>query len=99
MQTTAEGCLSCLLCLRRRCLILDDIFGCFTDTQRMIRSKDGWKYIRYPKADRKQLFNLAADPLELHDLSEDPAQAQRLGMLAEKLNAWRQEAGDPAPLP
>lgn len=77
----------------------EDIFGCFTDTQRMIRSKDGWKYIRYPKADRKQLFNLAADPLELHDLSEDPAQAQRLGMLAEKLNAWRQEAGDPAPLP
>ena len=23
MQTTAEGCLSCILCLRRRCLILD----------------------------------------------------------------------------
>jgi arylsulfatase A-like enzyme len=31
------------------------IHGYFTDTQRMIRTADGWKLIRYPQADRWQL--------------------------------------------
>lgn len=40
----------------------------------MLRQGD-WKLIWYPVGNRKQLFNLAADPQELRDLSEDAASA------------------------
>ncbi len=43
-----------------------EVIGYFTDTQRMLRTAR-WKYIRYAKANREQLFNLEADPLELRD--------------------------------
>ncbi len=42
-----------------------------------------WKLIRLPLLDRTQLFDLAADPHELHDLAGDEGQADRVrGMLA-----------------
>ncbi len=55
----------------------DAIFGYFTDTQRMLRTADGWKLIWYPKVDRSQLFHIASDEDELHDLSADPAHHER----------------------
>ncbi len=74
--------------------IYRQVFGCFTDTQRMIR-EERWKLIWYPKFPRYQLFDLASDPDELHDLSTDPRQAAQLARLREKLETWLKENGDP----
>lgn len=74
--------------------IHDHVFGTFTDTQRMI-CDERWKFIRYPKAGREQLFDLQNDPHELHDLSADPSQRTRLEELKAALQAWCQTNGDP----
>jgi arylsulfatase A-like enzyme len=73
----------------------EEIHGYFTDTQRMVRTADGWKLIRYPRADRWQLFNLNEDPWEMNDLSDDPGAAVRFGEMRKRLAAWRKAAGDP----
>ena len=66
----------------------------FRDCQRMVR-EERWKLIYYPQIARFQLFDLANDPYELDDLSEDPQYGEtRLG-LAEKLAHWRVEVKDP----
>ncbi|NNE90254.1 MAG: sulfatase-like hydrolase/transferase, partial [Verrucomicrobiales bacterium] len=72
-----------------------DIFGYFTDTQRMVRTDDGWKLIHYPKAERWQLFDLNTDPHELKNLADDPAMAEKRKSIAAKLAAWQKETGDP----
>jgi len=73
------------------------IHGYFTDTQRMIRRADGWKLIRYPQADRWQLFHLPEDPHEIEDLSEssDPVHRAAFRELRQALADWRREQGDP----
>lgn len=83
----------------RRGEVHDAVFGYFTDTQRMIRTPDGWKLIWYPRAGRLQLFDITHDPNELHDLSADPARADRLRALARSLRAWLRERGDPLEKP
>jgi arylsulfatase A-like enzyme len=70
------------------------VVGYFTDTQRMIRD-DRWKLIRYPEADREQLFDLRDDPFELQNLSDDPSQRERVRDLGAKLDGWLREHGDP----
>jgi arylsulfatase A-like enzyme len=79
----------------------DDIFGYFTDTQRMVRDDEGWKLIRYPQIDHRQLFDLSQDPLELTNLAEstEPGHRKRFEELKEKLETWRNETGDPLTLP
>lgn len=70
------------------------VTGMFTDTQRMIC--DGrWKYIRYPKADREQLFDLLDDPQELNDLSASALHESRRVALQARLLQWCREQGDP----
>jgi arylsulfatase A-like enzyme len=56
---------------------------------RMIRAGD-WKLIWYPVGNRKQLFNIAADPQELRDLSEDAASAPVIMDLSARMveNLW-----------
>jgi arylsulfatase A-like enzyme len=78
-----------------RAEVHDAVFGYFTDTQRMIRTPDGWKLIWYPKAGRTQLFDVARDPDELKDLSAGPAHAGRLRDLTRSLRAWLRAHGDP----
>lgn len=75
----------------------DAIYGYFTDTQRMIRTDDGWKLIRYPKANRWQLFNLNDDPFELTNLadSKDPAHIEKFEDLRKRLATWRRKQSDP----
>jgi arylsulfatase A-like enzyme len=70
------------------------VVGYFRTFQRMIRYS-GWKYIEYPAVKKVQLFHLAEDPDELHDLSDDPKRAStRIGM-ATTLHRWMKENGDP----
>jgi arylsulfatase A-like enzyme len=77
-----------------------EVFGCFTDTQRMIRT-ERWKLIYYPKLPRFQLFDLEHDPHELRDLagSTEVAEApEALKKLTDQLAAWQIEMGDHIPL-
>ncbi len=75
----------------------DVIFGYYKDSQRMVRSEDGWKLIDYPLIDQQQLFDLNQDPHERDNLVESAdlqIQAKKEA-LAEKLNHWRMTAKDP----
>ncbi|MGH2367405.1 MAG: sulfatase/phosphatase domain-containing protein, partial [Chloroflexota bacterium] len=45
--------------------------------------------------DRVQLFDLAHDPWELHDLVDDTLQRGHLHRLAGELTGWQQRTGDP----
>lgn len=70
-------------------------FGYFTDTQRMIRSEDGWKLIWYPRLSHEQLFHVPSDPDELEDLSNHPAHRVRKLRLRKELLSWLHEHHDP----
>ena len=60
----------------------------------MVRDSQ-WKLIHYPAIDRWQLFDLAADPHELTDLSEETAQAEVFMRLRETLLREQVAADDP----
>lgn len=77
-----------------RAAVHDAIFGYFSDTQRMIRTNDGWKLIWYPQAARTQLFHVAEDPLELRDLATDPMQKSRIDQMTQALKSWLRDHGD-----
>ena len=51
--------------------------------------------IYYPIIGRTQLFDMRNDPDELHDLSEDPAQAERIVAMMQELERWKGVVGDP----
>jgi arylsulfatase A-like enzyme len=70
------------------------IYGRFTDTQRMMRTADGWKIIWYPKAARTQLFHVSQDPDELRDLAGDRGEAERLRRMMADLQSWLRDQGD-----
>jgi arylsulfatase A-like enzyme len=74
--------------------VRDSVFCAYRDVQRMVRDAR-WKLIEYPKAGRRQLFDLKRDPLERHDLSSDPRYRARLEALQARLAEWQREAGDP----
>jgi arylsulfatase A-like enzyme len=78
----------------RKAEVRDAVYGYFTDTQRMVRTPDGWKLIWYPRIGRTQLFNVADDPDELHDLSANPAHAARRMRMSAALKAWLRNRGD-----
>ncbi|MBL9084505.1 MAG: sulfatase-like hydrolase/transferase [Planctomycetales bacterium] len=71
-----------------------ELYGYFTNTQRMIRT-DRWKLVRYPQVGRRQFFDLRADPDELNNLAEDKSHAATVKLLDAKLCAWLREQGDP----
>ncbi|MDF1862986.1 MAG: sulfatase-like hydrolase/transferase [Verrucomicrobiales bacterium] len=75
----------------------DTIYGYFTNTQRMIRTDDGWKFIYYPQIDHQQLFDLNSDPFELSNLADsvNPEHQKQLDHLEKRLDDWRTQTGDP----
>ncbi len=75
----------------------DSIFLAYRDVQRALR-EERYKLIVYPKIGRRQLFDLARDPDEVHDLSTDAAQAGRMARMLAKLRAAQAQFGDTAPL-
>ena len=71
----------------------DSVYAAYRDVQRMVRMEE-WKLIWYPKIGRFQLFDMAADPDEMKDLSAAPEQAGRLAELKGELAAWQERTGD-----
>lgn len=69
----------------------------YRDLQRAWRD-DRWKVIWYPRIDRWQVFDLAADPDEQVDLARDPAHAARVAAMRRALEQARAEHGDDAAL-
>lgn len=77
--------------------VRESLFSAYRDVQRGVRAGD-WKLIRYPQLNRTQLFNLANDPHERHDLSGEASQRGRIDHLLALLRAEQARLGDEAPL-
>ena len=73
------------------------LFLPYQDLMRAVRD-ERYKLIVYPKVNHQQLFDLADDPDELHNLAADPAHRQTLARLEALLEGWRAGMADPAPL-
>ncbi|MEQ1842777.1 MAG: sulfatase-like hydrolase/transferase, partial [Verrucomicrobiales bacterium] len=73
---------------------LDAVYGAYLDLQRAV-IHDGWKLILYPKAKVARLYHVANDPLELQDLVDDPAQAERKKALFAKFLELQNGLEDP----
>ena len=72
----------------------DAIYGAYKDSQRMIR-KDGFKLMVYPKIKKILLFNLKNDPEEMHDISNNTEQKERVKTLFKALLKLQEEMDDP----
>ncbi len=77
--------------------VRDVLYTGYQAGQRALRD-DRWKLIRYPLVDRTQLFDLAADPLELKNLATDPAHAPRVVAMTALLQREMKNYADDAPL-
>ena len=77
--------------------VRDDLFLAYRDVQRAVRV-DRYKLIRYPKINRTQLFDLMNDADEMNDLSKEPLEADRISAMTKKLEEFKKEYGDDAPL-
>jgi arylsulfatase A-like enzyme len=71
----------------------DAIYGGYIDLQRMVSTR-GYKMIYYPKINKTLLYNLKADPLEMNNLADDPANTRLLGKLKARLKELQKEVGD-----
>jgi N-sulfoglucosamine sulfohydrolase len=49
---------------------------------------------RYVKRPAEELYDLAADPLELHNLAAEPKHAARMAAMRADLDAWMKQQGD-----
>jgi arylsulfatase A-like enzyme len=49
---------------------------------------------RYEHRPAEELYDIQSDPYEMHDLASDPAYADELAKLREKVNAWRIRQGE-----
>jgi arylsulfatase A-like enzyme len=77
--------------------VRDSLFTTYEDLMRAVRD-DRWKIIRYPQINKTQLFDLKTDPLELHDLSQNPDQKKRVQNMLALLKKWQQKTDDKQPL-
>ncbi len=78
--------------------VREHIFGAYKDLQRCLIGQR-WKLIRYPQVGVTQLFDLQADPWELNNLADDPAHADTLLALDQRLRDHQRQLSDPLPLP
>ncbi|NLE60699.1 MAG: sulfatase-like hydrolase/transferase [Planctomycetes bacterium] len=77
--------------------VRDSIFMSYGNCQRGIR-EERFKLIRYPLINKTQLFDLQADPDELHNLADDTGQNERIDKMMAELAQWQKRLGDKAPL-
>jgi arylsulfatase A-like enzyme len=73
------------------------IFCAYQGVQRVYRD-ERYKLIRYPQIHRTQLFDLAEDPDELHDLSAADDQQARIKQMMTAMKAAQKTYGDWMPL-
>ena len=73
------------------------LFTAYRTSQRAI-SDDRWKLIRYPLIGKTQLFDLAHDAHEEHDLAAQPENAPKIKELMARLAEAQQKVDDPSPL-
>jgi arylsulfatase A-like enzyme len=73
--------------------VRDELFAAYKDCQRMVRTVR-WKLLWYPKVQKYQLFDVTADPDELHDLTEKAEQRAVLDRMKEMMDAERKAWGD-----
>lgn len=69
------------------------IYGAYLHLQRCVIA-DQWKLIVYPKTGITRLYDLKSDPLEINDLSDDPAQSSRIKTLQSELVGLQSQLGD-----
>jgi arylsulfatase A-like enzyme len=62
----------------------DAIYGAYINSQRMIK-KDGFKLIVYPDAKKIKLFDLTADPDEMHDIASNSKYSSKVKKLFNEL--------------
>lgn len=75
----------------------DAIFCAYQGVQRAYRD-ERYKLLRYPQINRTQLFDLASDPDELHDLSGEADQQARVKQMTAAMRAAQKVYGDWMPL-
>jgi arylsulfatase A-like enzyme len=56
---------------------------------------DRYKLIHYPETGERELFDLAEDPYELHTVHDDPAYAEVLAAMEDRLTSLEEEYGVP----
>ena len=71
----------------------ESIYGCYLQKQRSIRSRTH-KLIVYPEAPAIRLYDLVADPLEMTDLSGDPANRPIVEKLFKELTTLQKQMND-----
>jgi arylsulfatase A-like enzyme len=72
----------------------DTLYAAYRDVQRMVRD-NRYKLIEYPRANRRQLFDIRRDPWETRDLSQEPRHAATLERLQKALRQWQESVDDP----
>lgn len=77
--------------------VRNSVFLPYTDLMRSLRD-DRWKLICYPQVNHRQLFDLAYDPHEIHNLAQDPAFTPHVQRLLAQLQETQNAHGDPQPL-
>ncbi len=77
--------------------VRSSVFLAYKDGQRAVR-KGRWKLYRFPKIDRHLLFDLDADPDEIHDLAKGPQRAERVAKMFALMQEQQKVFDDPEPL-
>ncbi|QDT53297.1 Arylsulfatase [Caulifigura coniformis] len=72
----------------------DAIYGAYTMTQRSV-TKDGFKLVVYPNVPKLLLFDLKADPDEIHDLSGETVHQGRVATMFQDLQMLQKRLSDP----
>jgi arylsulfatase A-like enzyme len=70
-----------------------EVYGAYMDQQRMVRVGD-YKLMAYPYASKLRLFDLAADPMEIQDIVDDPAHSERVSAMFGQLKDLMLSMGD-----
>jgi arylsulfatase A-like enzyme len=77
--------------------VRDSVFLPFQNVQRAVRD-ERWKLICYPQINHRQLFDLQADPDELHDLAGSDEHAVQVERMLALMKQWQERLGDRQPL-
>jgi len=76
----------------------DSLFTVYMKTQRAVRDQR-WKLIAYPALGYLQLFDLRADPFEMHNLADQRDHAAEVSRLRDLMRTWQARVGDPVAIP